>query len=41
MEQHYGFNYRITVTEKECVIKLQLLFKMLLITKGVTSEYFL
>ncbi len=40
------FNYKInvtnvfTVTEKKCVVKLQLLKKMLKITKEVTSEYF-
>ncbi len=26
--------------EKKCVIKLQLLMKMLMITKGVTSDFF-
>ncbi len=31
----------VTITEKECVIKLQLLLKILMITKGVPSEYFL
>ena len=31
----------ITVTGKDYINKLQLLIKMLVITKGVTSEYFL
>ncbi len=32
---------RVTVTKKKSVIKVQLVVKMLMITKGVTSEYFL